>query len=365
MEGNTEVKLVLKGLHRVSRKLASGKTNVHYYAWRGGPKMTAVPGTPAFVAEFAALTAERDKPHKHGNTFQDLINAYQQDPVFQNLSAATRKGYVQRIRRIEEKFGSVPIKVLNDPRIRDDFLAWRTQIAKDSGPREADYRIAVMARILSWAHHHRKILENHLQRPARVHKGSRVEYVWHDEAIDSFRAVAGAHVDLPFTLGLETGQREANILDLRWSNYDGTYMRLRQTKTGRNVVIPLLAETRSRLDQLRVGRQPHDHICLNSRGEPWTMDGFKSSFGKAKKAAGITNLTFHDTRGTAVVNLARAGSTVPEIVSITGHSLRDAENILSAHYLSTDRELSDSAIRKLEEYHAAKRAKSAGSVAQV
>ena len=37
-----------------------------------------------------------------------------------------------------------------------------------------------------------------------------------------------------------------------------------------------------------------------------------------------------------------------EIATITGHSLRDVRSILDAHYLHRDRELAESAIRKLE-----------------
>ena len=38
--------------------------------------------------------------------------------------------------------------------------------------------------------------------------------------------------------------------------------------------------------------------------------------------AGITGLTFHDLRGSAVVRLALADATVPQIATFTGHSLR-------------------------------------------
>ena len=43
---------------------------------------------------------------------------------------------------------------------------------------------------------------------------------------------------------------------------------------------------------------------------------------KTCKAAGIVDLHFHDIRGTTVTMLAEAGCTLPEIVSITGHTLR-------------------------------------------
>jgi hypothetical protein len=49
-----------------------------------------------------------------------------------------------------------------------------------------------------------------------------------------------------------------------------------------------------------------------------------------------------------VTRLSLAGCTVPEIATITGHSLRDVQDILDTHYLSRDPELAQSAVRKLE-----------------
>jgi integrase len=89
-------------------------------------------------------------------------------------------------------------------------------------------------------------------------------------------------------------------------------------------------------------------ILTNSRGKPWTSDGFRTSWAKAAGDAGITNLTFHDLRGSAVVRLALADATVPQIATFTGHSLRDVEAILDAHYLGRDVELAEIAIMKLE-----------------
>ncbi len=332
---------------------------MHYYAWRGGPKIEAVYGTNAFIVEFAAHIATRDKPNHHAGTLQELINQYQHDESFKKLKPVTQKGYIQRIRHIEAKFGKLPIKALNSPRVRTDFLEWRSDVAKTNGVREADYRITLLAVILSWALHFRKIDVNQLEKPKRLYSGSRVDSIWTTEDIAKFRAVAPAHVELPFTLGLETGQRQLNILKLRWTDYDGTYFRVKQTKGGRHVIVRVLPEMRKRLDALRV-KQSGPYICLNSEAKPWTSDGFKTSFGKAKEKAGIKHLTFHDTRGTAVVILAEAGSTLAEIASVTGHSMLDAAAIIQANYLGSSKKLSDSAISKVEAYLASDRVESGG-----
>jgi hypothetical protein len=49
---------------------------------------------------------------------------------------------------------------------------------------------------------------------------------------------------------------------------------------------------------------------------------------KACEAAGITDLYFHDLRGTAVTMLAEAGCTIPEIAAVTGRSVASDERIL-------------------------------------
>lgn len=137
---------------------------------------------------------------------------------------------------------------------------------------------------------------------------------------------------------------------MTWRQYDGEVIRLIQGKTDARVLIPVARPVREVLDKLQVelDPQPFDRVVLNSRGEPWTMHGFRSSFRKAAAASGIDGLTFHYTRGTAVTRLARAGATVPEIATFTGHPLKDVEEILDNHYLSRDVALAKSALNKLE-----------------
>ncbi|WP_425456850.1 tyrosine-type recombinase/integrase [Cereibacter sediminicola] len=126
-------------------------------------------------------------------------------------------------------------------------------------------------------------------------------------------------------------------------------IRLRQSKTGRHLVIPVAAQLREALEAAKARRKTLT-ICETSRGQPWTSDGFKTSFGKAQAAASIEGVKLHDLRGTAVTFLAIAGRSVPEIAALTGHSLKDAEAILSKHYLGRDRRLGESAVAKLEKH---------------
>src|SRR4029077_5576100 len=177
------------------------------------------------------------------------------------------------------------------------------------------------------------------------YRGSRRESIWTagDEA--SFLERAPTHLHLPLLLALWTGQRQGDLLRLPWSAYDGTHIRLRQSKTGARIVIPVGAPLKAALD---IAAKRSTIMLTNSDGKPWTSDGFRASWRKACAAAGVTGVTFHDLRGTAVTRLAIAGATEAEIATFTGHSLRDVHAILDNHYLNRDPALGESAIRKLE-----------------
>ena len=51
--------------------------------------------------------------------------------------------------KVEVKFGTMPLAVLEDPRVKTDFLEWRAEVARDSGHREADNRLSVVSAMLS------------------------------------------------------------------------------------------------------------------------------------------------------------------------------------------------------------------------
>lgn len=63
---------------------------------------------------------------------------------------------------------------------------------------------------------------------------------------------------------------------------------------------------------------------------------FAEQWAKTCEATEIAGLHFYDLRGTTVTMLAEAGCTVPEIVSITGHTLRRAQEIDSRQVSRAD-----------------------------
>ena len=214
-------------------------------------------------------------------------------------------------------------------------MEWRDELALRS-QRQADYAWTVLARVLSWAKDRGKITVNPCERGGRVYHGTRVDFVWSVEDEAAFLEHAPAHLHLPLLLALWTGQRQGDLLRLPWSAYNGSSIRLRQTKTGARVEIPVGAPLKAALDAATEARADHPHLDRQAAMDAGRLPRL---WGKACKKAGIAGMTFNDLRGTAVTRLALVGCTEAQIASITGHSLRDVRSILDAHYLHRDIEL--------------------------
>jgi integrase len=331
-----------KGLHWTTVTLADGTKKIYWYAWRGGPRLVGEYRSPEFIASYNAAIATKVAAPE--GRLLSLLQGYQKSQDFLDLRERTRADYVVQIKKIEQRFGDAPLKALADPRTRGVFLDWRDELALKS-KRQADYAWTVLALVLSWAKDRGKIMVNPCERGGRVYHGTRVDFVWSVEDEAAFLEHAPAHLHLPLLLALWTGQRQGDLLRLPWSAYDGSTIRLRQSKTGARVEIPVGAPLKGALD----ATTKHGPIILASTDKrPWTPDGFRASWRKACKKAGIADVTFNDLRGTAVTRLALVGCSEPEIATITGHSLRDVRSILDAHYLHRDVELARSAITKLE-----------------
>jgi integrase len=363
-----KVQLRLKGLHSSKSARKSEEPIYYFYAWRGGPRCNYPDGTPILdktdpAMALAYAKAHEDLKKRPVGDINSLIDAFLIANEFTKLSDSSKRSYRRHLDRIRKKFGTLPMGALEAPQIRGLMKDWRDEIAAASGDRTADYIWTVMARVFSVAKDRGKIKTNPCERGGRLYDGERSDKVWTEEDEAKWYAKALSHMHLPILMALWTGQREADILKMSWTQYDGNYIRLEQQKgrkgKKRRLVIPCGQPLRAALDALKAslmaengGVQPDGIICKTMRAHNperrFTEDGFRSSFDRNKIRAGIGDLTFHDTRGTAVTRLALAGCEIPEIATITGHSLKTVQEILDKHYLNRDVRMAESAIMKLE-----------------
>jgi integrase len=271
-----------------------------------------------------------------------LIAEYRASQAFLARADSTRHDYARYLGLIEIEFGSMPIAALDDPAVRGVFKEWRDAMA--GHPRKADMAWSVLSRVLSFAYDRGRILRNPCERGGRLYHSDRADIIWTED--DIARAIASfpAHIRWPFVFALWTGQRQGDLLRLTWNAFDSRYLHLKQSKTKRRVTIPVSGRLAQEIADIpRVS----PIMLTNSRGKPWTSDGFRSSWDTAYKKAGISGVTFNDLRGTAITRLAEAGCTDSEIVTITGHKRSTVQSILD-RYQGRTVKLAENAIRRLE-----------------
>src|SRR5258705_1893141 len=123
MNGGQNVRVVLKGIHRVKARLSTGEIKSYYYAWRGGPQIKGKPGTPEFVREYNEAHASVRRPR--AGTFMTIIARFKAAPEFTGLAESTRRAYLVYIKLIEDEFDDLPLGALADRRVRGEFQSMR------------------------------------------------------------------------------------------------------------------------------------------------------------------------------------------------------------------------------------------------
>ncbi|MBV8575547.1 MAG: tyrosine-type recombinase/integrase [Acetobacteraceae bacterium] len=140
--------------------------------------------------------------------------------------------------------------------------------------------------------------------------------------------------------------RPSDVLKMSWPQYSGSAIRLRQQKTGALLDFPVHPVLREHLDTL-----PHSSTSLTIvayRGRPVKYLRFNERFRRIAERARI-DAQAPDLCRTAMVRMAEAGATVPQIASVSGHSIEATQRILET-YLPRNRDLAEIAITRLAEY---------------
>lgn len=337
----------LRGINTIRRKLASGVTETYYYHRGSGERLKGTPGSPTFLACIA--DAEAKMRTRDNGTLNGVVREFQETAKYRRLAESTKKEYRRIFTFWSDEFGTCPLTGLEDKAFRRDVLKWHDAYSAKN-PREADNRVTILARVLSWAASDGPLDRNVLDKFERAYKSDRSEMIWLPEHVNAFLAVAEPEMKLAMVLALHTGLRQGDILRLTWHNYDGQRITVTPGKSkreggkGKQLPIPCTTALKTTLDGL-TKRSPL--ILTTKTGRAFKKRYFADQWEKTCKAAGIENLHFHDIRGTTVTMLFRGGCDVAKVASITGHSLRRAQDILDK-YLARTGDMAESAIAKLE-----------------
>lgn len=326
----------------------AGKYTYWYFRHGGVYERIKAPfGTPEFAAKYAELLKQsRDDKDRSVSLHQwgGLRASYKKSLEWQQLAPRTRKSYDEIIKLLDD---CIPEKAPVAQITRQVVIAIRDKFA--DRPRTSVYTLQVLSVMMRYAADINLIDRNPCAGVRKPSLKSRTA-IWDDESIALVLSCSDNIIITAFMLALHTGQRRGDVLRLTWAQYDGQAFAIRQSKTGAAVHVPVTRQLKQHLDALK---KQSTHIVLDASGKPTSDNAFRIRWEKMRSKLGLEGLQFRDLRRTAVVNLAEAGCTVPEIAAITGHKINETQKIIETYWVPT-RLQAQAAITKLDNYRQAK-----------
>ncbi len=249
----------------------------------------------------------------------------------------------RRIERVKAKLGDRSLADLTTP----DVAALHAEVGK-SAPVEANRIVQLMTAALNMAREWGHLPEGAPNAAAQVKRyaeRSRERFLTRDElprVIESLADELNPYVRGAFMLILLTGLRKSEALRLEWSHVDldNRLLRIPETKAGGGRTVPLSDATVQLLEGLPRETSPFV-FPGRTRGTHLSVSNINRAWRRARKAAGVPDVTIHDLRRSCGSWLAMQGVGLPIIGAILGHASPTATAIYARLQPDAGREALD------------------------
>jgi integrase len=281
-------------------------------------RLPGKPGEIAFLREYTRLLemSERVTPKPDETTLAWLIGEYRRSAEFQALREPTQKDYERTLALIEaDDLAAEPYRLITATMVK----LVRDEHAKT--PRKAHKIKQMVSRLYTWAQEAQKVERGH--NPAAEFKRlkHRAKHIdpWTEEEIALFLGHCPAELKTPFLLALYTGQRPEDVVCMEWSNFQGAFIRVRQSKTDELLDIACHPSLRAHLESVKTdfgGR-----IARTALKRPYSANGFAQHIRRvADKIPHFPKRRSpHGLRYAAAGRLEEAGVTPAVASAILGH----------------------------------------------
>lgn len=294
--------------------------------------LTCKSGLPAGILPILPTLAGYLGRLRTMTTISDMLRRYREEEM-PNLAPRTRKDYVRHLATLDKAFGHYGIDEL---RPKDIGLFLRVP----KGKIQRNRQVAVLSAIYSLAVGSWFVAENNpCLRVKRNPSKPRDRYIT-DAEFAVVYWMAPDSVQLAMSLALLTGQRQGDIISLKWEQCTPEGITFQQSKTGKKLRVKMSKHLKYIL--ARAKRQPPDspkeYVIRTRSGERYTSEGFRALWQrvmrKVKEAKALESpFTFHDIRAKCVSDsssleaaMNRAGHQSMQMTrSVYDRGIRDVE----------------------------------------
>jgi integrase len=233
------------------------------------------------------------------------------------LAPSTKQAWARWLDRIDEHLGSLRIvQFERTVKIRPIIIRWRSQWADK--PRTADFSMQVLSRILSHAADTLGQLSgNPCEGIKTLYRVDRSEIIWTAADIDRLKQTCSPEVAHAADLAATTGLRLGDLVRLSWSHIgaDEIIIATSKSRHKRSARVPLYDDLREEL--ARIPKRATTELT-HGGGRPWAAKSLGNAFVRARNAAGLADLHFHDLRGRAATRFYTAGLRENVVAEIMG-----------------------------------------------
>jgi integrase len=321
---------------------------VRYYFRKRGCKNVRLPGIPGsaeFMEAYRAATGQAEPvvigaSRAKAGTVAAIVGKYLASAGFANLADETRRTRRNILERFREQYGDRQIATLR----REHVQAMVD--AKADTPSAARNLLNMLRVLIQFAIKAKIRTDDPTVGVTRAKIETDGYITWEEHHIATFEArhPIGSRARLALALLLGTGQRRSDIVTMGRQHLRGDKIRVKQSKTGKALMIPLGDELRAAIDAI-----PAEHLTFltTARGRPFTAAGFTNWFRDMCNQAGLPNgLSAHGLRKAVCRRLAEAGCSANEIAAISGHkTLREVQRYTDA---ADQERMARAAIKRLE-----------------
>lgn len=259
-------------------------------------------------------------------SFDALAVAYYRSPNFLALAPISQRTNRNRIDRWRKDYGKDRVLHLQ----RRHIVEQMAQRLEASGPAAANNLLKMLSVLCAFAVEHEWRRDNPCVGIKRFKAKGDGFVAWSEADVAKYLKHwrAGTRERLALALLLYTGQRRGDVIGMGRQHVDGDTIRVVQSKTGAQLVIPLHPELKA---VLRNAPRTNLTFLTTARGGPFSPPSFGNWFRDACEAAGLKGRSAHGLRKTAATRLADAGCTTKQIQAITGHAtMREVERYTKA-----------------------------------
>lgn len=250
---------------------------------------------------------------QHAPTVGAILDRYEQEVVPFTLSPATQAGYRRIIPKLRALWGDRLVSELKPK----DFGPWIYEVRR--GRVQRCRMLAVLSAALTCAVSRWYLIDRNVLRDVERPKNPPRDRLVSRKEFETFRFMNRPFVQLMMDLAVRTGQRQGDLLDLKWSQIKGMEIHFQQSKTGKRIVLEITPELEAVLDRCYLLPGRGEYVISRSMGGRYTGAGFRAEWQRKMDRycrLGNERFTFHDLRAMA----ATSCKTPEEAMRLLGHT---------------------------------------------